>query len=107
MKDSVLRAFTREVFGNPQVQAAAVASAADAKARRDDEAHRELARATGGVPFYHGVGLSIPGPFQRYGVWDRSANLPPSFEGFDVYSAYSEALAERAGSQPPSRAAEP
>ncbi len=44
-----------------------------------------------------GVGLAIPGPFQRYGVLDRSANLPPSFAGFDVYSAYSAALAERAG----------
>jgi glucokinase len=43
-----------------------------------------------------GVGLAIPGPFQRYGVLDRSANLPPSFAGFDVYSAYSAALAERA-----------
>ncbi len=44
-----------------------------------------------------GVGLAIPGPFQRYGVLDRSANLPESFVGFDVYSAYSAALAERAG----------
>jgi glucokinase len=44
-----------------------------------------------------GVGLSIPGPFQRYGVFDRSPNLPPSFEGFDVYSAYVSALAEAAG----------
>ncbi len=38
-----------------------------------------------------GVGLAIPGPFQRYGVLDRSANLPPSFAGFDVYSADSAA----------------
>jgi glucokinase len=44
-----------------------------------------------------GVGLSIPGPFQRYGVWDRSPNLPESFAGFDVFTAYSSALAERAG----------
>ncbi len=44
-----------------------------------------------------GVGLSIPGPFQRYGVFDRSPNLPPSFAGFDVHTAYSSALAERAG----------
>lgn len=44
-----------------------------------------------------GVGLAIPGPFQRYGVLDRSANLPPSFAGFDVHTAYQEALAERAG----------
>lgn len=44
-----------------------------------------------------GVGLAIPGPFQRYGVFDHSANLPDSFTGFDVYTAYSNALAERAG----------
>ncbi|HZT82647.1 MAG TPA: ROK family protein [Gemmataceae bacterium] len=44
-----------------------------------------------------GVGLAIPGPFQRYGVFDRSANLPESFTGFDVYTAYAGALAARAG----------
>lgn len=44
-----------------------------------------------------GVGLAIPGPFQRYGVFDRSANLPPEFTGFDVYTAYGNALAARAG----------
>jgi glucokinase len=44
-----------------------------------------------------GVGLAIPGPFRRYGVFDRSANLPESFVGFDVHTAYSNALAERAG----------
>jgi glucokinase len=44
-----------------------------------------------------GVGLAIPGPFQRYGVFDRSANLPDSFTGFDVHTAYSNALAARAG----------
>jgi glucokinase len=44
-----------------------------------------------------GVGLAIPGPFQRYGVLDRSANLPPNFEGFDVYTALSKKLAEGAG----------
>src|SRR3954454_24056947 len=44
-----------------------------------------------------GVGLAIPGPYRRYGVLDRSANLPASFEGFDVHTAYSNALAERAG----------
>jgi glucokinase len=44
-----------------------------------------------------GVGLAIPGPYQRYGVLDHSANLPPSFKGWDVYTAYSRALAERAG----------
>ena len=44
-----------------------------------------------------GVGLAIPGPFQRYGVLDRSANLPASFEGWDVHTAYSNALAAKAG----------
>jgi glucokinase len=48
-----------------------------------------------------GVGLSIPGPYQRYGVFDRSANLPASFVGFDVHSAFSNALAERAGRSVP------
>jgi len=43
-----------------------------------------------------GVGLATPGPFQRYGVLDRSANLPASFAGFDVHTAYSVALAEQA-----------
>jgi glucokinase len=45
----------------------------------------------------HGVGLAIPGPFQRYGVLDRSANLPESFQGFDIHTAFANALAERAG----------
>lgn len=44
-----------------------------------------------------GVGLSIPGPFQRYGVFDKSPNLPDEFAGFDVYTAYASALAEAAG----------
>jgi glucokinase len=44
-----------------------------------------------------GVGLAIPGPFQRYGVLDRSANLPASFAGFDIHTSYAGALAERAG----------
>jgi glucokinase len=44
-----------------------------------------------------GVGLAIPGPYQRYGVFDKSPNLPPSFVGFDVHTAYSGALSERAG----------
>jgi glucokinase len=43
-----------------------------------------------------GVGLATPGPYQRYGVLDRSPNLPESFAGFDVHTAYSSALAERA-----------
>src|SRR5262249_48847809 len=44
-----------------------------------------------------GVGLAVPGPFRRYGVFDRSPNLPESFAGFDVHTAYAGALAERAG----------
>jgi glucokinase len=44
-----------------------------------------------------GVGLAIPGPFQRYGVLDRTANLPASFTGFDVHTAYLHALSARAG----------
>ena len=44
-----------------------------------------------------GVGLAIPGPFQRYGVFDKSPNLPASFVGFDVHTAYVGALSERAG----------
>jgi len=44
-----------------------------------------------------GVGLAVPGPFQRYGVFDHSANLPDSFTGFDVHIVYSNALSERAG----------
>src|SRR5919106_5902451 len=43
-----------------------------------------------------GVGLAVPGPFQRYGVFDHSANLPDSFTGFDVHTVYSNALSERA-----------
>jgi glucokinase len=45
----------------------------------------------------NGVGLAIPGPYQRYGVLDRSANLPPSFAGWDVHEDYSRALAQVAG----------
>ncbi|HMO55862.1 MAG TPA: ROK family protein [Roseiflexaceae bacterium] len=44
-----------------------------------------------------GVGLAIPGPYERFGVLGRSPNLPLSFAGFDLYSAYSSALAARAG----------
>jgi glucokinase len=44
-----------------------------------------------------GVGLAIPGPYQRYGVLARSANLPASFEGWDFRADYAAALAEAAG----------
>jgi glucokinase len=43
------------------------------------------------------VGLAIPGPYQRYGVLGHSANLPASFDGWDVQTAYSQALAQKAG----------
>lgn len=43
------------------------------------------------------VGLAIPGPYLRYGVLGHSANLPSSFEGWDFYSAYGQALAHKAG----------
>jgi glucokinase len=43
------------------------------------------------------VGLAIPGPYQRYGVLGRSANMPASFEGWDFYTGYSQALAQKAG----------
>jgi glucokinase len=42
-----------------------------------------------------GVGLAIPGPYERYGVFGRSPNLPESFAGFDVHTAYAGALANR------------
>jgi glucokinase len=45
----------------------------------------------------HGVGLAIPGPFRRYGVLDHSANLPDTFVGFDINTAYGAALGDRAG----------
>ena len=44
-----------------------------------------------------GVGLAIPGPYQRYGVLARSANLPPAFEGWDFRADYACALAAAAG----------
>jgi predicted NBD/HSP70 family sugar kinase len=43
------------------------------------------------------VGLAIPGPYLRYGVLGHSANLPKVFDGWDFHSAYSQALAQRAG----------
>ena len=44
-----------------------------------------------------GVGLAIPGPYDRYGVLGRSPNLPRSFEGWDFHAAYSRAIADAAG----------
>lgn len=48
-----------------------------------------------------GVGLAVPGPYERYGVFGHSPNLPSSFEGFDIHTAYMQALAERAGAAVP------
>jgi predicted NBD/HSP70 family sugar kinase len=44
-----------------------------------------------------GVGLALPGPYKRYGVLDRTANLPASFENWDFHSDYAAALATAAG----------
>ena len=44
-----------------------------------------------------GVGLAIPGPYERYGVLSKTANLPASFSGWDVHADYSAALAGPAG----------
>jgi predicted NBD/HSP70 family sugar kinase len=44
-----------------------------------------------------GVGLAIPGPYERYGVMGRAANLPRSFEGWDFHADYSRAIAAAAG----------
>jgi glucokinase len=48
-----------------------------------------------------GVGVAIPGPRRSYGVLERGPNLPESFVGFDVYTAYRRALEERAGREIP------
>lgn len=44
-----------------------------------------------------GVGLAIPGPYERYGVFSKTPNLPASFAGWDVFADYSAALAKQAG----------
>lgn len=44
-----------------------------------------------------GVGLAIPGPYERYGVMGRAANLPREFEGWDFRADYAAALAAAAG----------
>jgi glucokinase len=48
-----------------------------------------------------GVGLAIPGPYERYGVLGKTANLPASFAGWDVRAAFSHALARHAGRELP------
>jgi glucokinase len=45
----------------------------------------------------HGVGVALPGPQRRYGVLEQGPNLPESFAGFDILTAYGAALADRAG----------
>lgn len=44
-----------------------------------------------------GVGLAIPGPYERYGVFSKTPNLPDSFSGWDVYTDYHTALARQTG----------
>jgi predicted NBD/HSP70 family sugar kinase len=44
-----------------------------------------------------GVGLAIPGPYERYGVIGKSANLPAAFTGWNVHADYAAALAKQAG----------
>jgi glucokinase len=44
-----------------------------------------------------GVGLAIPGPYERYGVLGRSANLPASFAQWEFHAEYSRAIARAAG----------
>jgi predicted NBD/HSP70 family sugar kinase len=44
-----------------------------------------------------GAGLAIPGPYERYGVLGKAANLPASFAGWNVHAGYSAALAKAAG----------
>ena len=48
-----------------------------------------------------GVGLAIPGPYERYGVFGRSPNLPATFAGFDVDAGYARALERAAGTRIP------
>ncbi|HEX7655229.1 MAG TPA: ROK family protein [Verrucomicrobiae bacterium] len=44
-----------------------------------------------------GVGLAIPGPYERYGVFGKTPNLPASFSGWDVRADYAAALAKQVG----------
>ncbi len=48
-----------------------------------------------------GVGLAIPGPYERYGVWGKSPNLPASFCGWNVHEDYGAALARQVGRRVP------
>jgi glucokinase len=44
-----------------------------------------------------GVGLAIPGPYEGYGVFGKSPNLPASFSGWNVYADYKAALEKQVG----------
>lgn len=44
-----------------------------------------------------GAGLALPGPYQSYGVLDKSANLPAEFTGWNFRADYADALAQAAG----------
>jgi len=48
-----------------------------------------------------GVGLAIPGPYEKYGVLAHSANLPVTFDGWNFYAAYGRAIKKRAGREVP------
>ncbi len=48
-----------------------------------------------------GVGLAIPGPYERYGVFSKTPNLPASFSGWDVYTEYKAALEQKVGRSMP------
>ena len=48
-----------------------------------------------------GVGLAMPGPYQSYGILDRSPNLPASFAGWNFLADYTEALSQKAGREIP------
>ena len=43
------------------------------------------------------AGLALPGPYQSYGVLDKSSNLPDSFIGWNFHADYSAAIANAAG----------
>ena len=44
-----------------------------------------------------GVGLALPGPYQSYGVLDKSSNLPDSFTSWNFLQDYTNALTAAAG----------
>lgn len=48
-----------------------------------------------------GVGLALPGPYQAYGVLDRTPNLPPSLAGWEFHADYARVIAQAAGRDVP------